>query len=43
VRAEGRVVHNGGRVATTDAHVFDDAGVLYAHATSTCMIMRRSS
>lgn len=40
VHAEGRVVHSGGRVATTDARVYDDAGVLYAHATSTCMITR---
>lgn len=43
VRAEGRVVHSGGRVATTEARVVDDAGVLYAHATSTCMIIRRKT
>jgi uncharacterized protein (TIGR00369 family) len=42
VYAEGKVVHSGGRVATTDARVYDDAGVLYAHATSTCMITRRT-
>jgi uncharacterized protein (TIGR00369 family) len=41
VHAEGRVVHGGGQVATTEARVYDDAGVLYAHATSTCMILRR--
>jgi uncharacterized protein (TIGR00369 family) len=40
VQAEGRVVHRGGRVATTEARVYDDAGVLYAHATSTCLITR---
>jgi uncharacterized protein (TIGR00369 family) len=40
VHAEGRVVHAGGRVATTDARVFDDAGTLYAHATSTCLVSR---
>jgi uncharacterized protein (TIGR00369 family) len=40
VRAEGRVVHLGGRVATTEATVKDAAGTLYAHATSTCLIKR---
>jgi uncharacterized protein (TIGR00369 family) len=40
VYAEGRVVHAGGRVASTEARVFDDAGTLYAHATSTCLITR---
>ncbi len=40
VYAEGRVVHGGHRVATTDAHVYDDAGVAYAHATATCLIVR---
>ena len=40
VYAEGRVVHAGGRVATTEARVYDDNGELYAHATSTCLIMR---
>jgi len=40
VRAEGRVVHVGGRIATTDARVVDDAGTLYAHATSTCLVTR---
>ena len=40
VHAEGKVVHVGGRVATTEARVYDDAGTLYAHATSTCLISR---
>ncbi len=39
VRAEGRVVHIGGRVATTEARVVDADGTLYAHATSTCLII----
>ena len=43
IRAEARVVHRGGRVATTEAHVYDEAGTLYAHASSTCMIMRSKS
>jgi uncharacterized protein (TIGR00369 family) len=37
VRGEGKVVHLGGRVATAEAHLVDAAGVLYAHATSTCL------
>jgi uncharacterized protein (TIGR00369 family) len=40
VRAVGRVVHEGGRVATTEARVYDDAGTLYAHAKSTCLVQR---
>ena len=42
VHAEGRVVHGGGRVITTEARVYDDAGTLYAHAKSTCLIQRRA-
>jgi uncharacterized protein (TIGR00369 family) len=38
VRSEGKVVHLGGRVATAEAHLVDGDGVLYAHATSTCLI-----
>jgi uncharacterized protein (TIGR00369 family) len=41
VYAEGRVVHSGGRVVTTEARVYDDAGTLYAHAKSTCLVLRR--
>ncbi len=41
VHAEGRVVHAGGRVVTTEARVYDDAGMLYAHATSTCLVIQR--
>jgi uncharacterized protein (TIGR00369 family) len=40
IYAEGTVVHSGGRVATTEARVHDSNGTLYAHATSTCMILR---
>jgi uncharacterized protein (TIGR00369 family) len=40
VYAEGRVVHEGGRIATTEARVYDDAGTLYAHAKSTCLVRR---
>ena len=40
IYADGTVVHAGGRVATTEARVHDSSGTLYAHATSTCMILR---
>ena len=40
IYAEGSVVHSGGRVATTEARVHDADGTLYAHATSTCLILR---
>ena len=38
VRAEGRIVHRGRTVATSEGDVKDRAGKLYAHATTTCMI-----
>jgi uncharacterized protein (TIGR00369 family) len=40
VRCEGLVVHLGGRTALAEARLFDDAGRLAAHATSSCMIFR---
>src|SRR5258708_24798024 len=38
LRAEGRVIHRGRTVATSDGTLKDAAGKLYAHATTTCMI-----
>jgi uncharacterized protein (TIGR00369 family) len=43
VLCEGRTLHVGGRVATAEARVVDEAGKLYAHATSTCMILRQGA
>lgn len=40
VTAIGCVVHAGSKIAMAEAHVYDTAGVLCAHATSTCLIMR---
>ena len=40
VIGEGKVVHEGGRIATAEASVTDSAGRLYAHATTTCLISR---
>ena len=38
VRAEGRVIHRGRTVATSEGDLKDLSGKLYAHATTTCMI-----
>ncbi len=37
--ATGRIVTRGRRIAVTEATLTDDAGKVYAHGTSTCMIM----
>jgi uncharacterized protein (TIGR00369 family) len=41
VRAEGRVVHGGRRVALSEAKLVDRSGKLLAHATSTCLVVPR--
>lgn len=41
--AEGKIIHVGGRIATAEGRLTDDVGKLYAHATTTCIIMRPSS
>jgi uncharacterized protein (TIGR00369 family) len=38
MRAEGRVIHRGRTVATSEGDLKDRAGKLYAHASTTCMI-----
>jgi uncharacterized protein (TIGR00369 family) len=38
LRAEGRVLQRGRRTALAEAQVYDEAGRLVAHATSSCMI-----
>lgn len=38
LRAEGRVIHGGSRLATAEARLTDAAGKLYAHAVGTCLI-----
>jgi uncharacterized protein (TIGR00369 family) len=40
VRCEGRLIHLGGRTATAEGRIIDDEGKLYAHATTTCLILR---
>ena len=40
VTAEARTVHVGGQTATAEGRIVDEAGTLYAHATTTCLITR---
>jgi uncharacterized protein (TIGR00369 family) len=40
VMCEGKTIYVGGRVATAEARVVDNKGNLYAHATTTCLIIR---
>lgn len=39
VRAEGRVLHAGRRVATAEGRLTDAAGRLLAHGTTTCLVI----
>jgi uncharacterized protein (TIGR00369 family) len=39
VRAEGKVINAGKRIATAEGRLFDSAGKLYAHGTTTCLIL----
>jgi uncharacterized protein (TIGR00369 family) len=39
LRASARVVHFGSRTATAEARLEDAAGKLYAHGSSTCLIL----
>ena len=41
--AEGKIIHIGGRIATAEGRLTDAAGKLYAHGTTTCLILRPSS
>ena len=39
LRAEGRVINSGKRIATAEGRLVDSAGKLYAHGTTTCLIL----
>jgi uncharacterized protein (TIGR00369 family) len=39
LRAIGKVVHVGSRIATAEGRIEDAAGKLYAHATTTCIVL----
>jgi uncharacterized protein (TIGR00369 family) len=41
VEAEGRIIHEGGRVALAQGQVTDRDGNLYAHGTTTCLLNRK--
>jgi uncharacterized protein (TIGR00369 family) len=43
IYAEGKIIHVGGRIATAEGRLTDAEGKLYAHATTTCIILRQSS
>lgn len=40
LRAIGKVVHSGSRIATAEGRLEDLQGRLYAHATTTCIILK---
>lgn len=40
VKAEANILHCGKRVATAQGHIHDKHNKLYAHATSTCLIIQ---
>jgi len=39
IRATGKVIHLGGKTATAEGRLEDAAGKLYAHGTTTCIIL----
>ncbi len=39
VRAEGKVINSGKRIATAEGRLFDSQGKLYAHGSTTCLIL----
>lgn len=39
LRCEGKVIHAGSRIATAEGRLVDAQGKLYAHGTTTCLIM----
>ena len=43
IYTEGKIIHIGGRTATAEARLTDAKGKIYAHGTTTCIIMRPSS
>jgi uncharacterized protein (TIGR00369 family) len=40
VRCEANIIHVGGRTATAEGRIVDEKGKLYAHGTTTCIILR---
>lgn len=42
LRAVGKLLHAGSRVATAEGRLVDASGKLYAHATTTCIVLAQS-
>ena len=42
LRAIGRIVHAGNRIATAEGRLEDASGKLYAHGTTTCIVLNGS-
>jgi uncharacterized protein (TIGR00369 family) len=42
LRAIGKALHVGNRVATAEGRLVDGSGKLYAHATTTCIVLGKS-
>ena len=40
LRCEAKVLHLGGRIGTAEGKLLDHGGKLYAHGTTTCIILR---
>jgi uncharacterized protein (TIGR00369 family) len=40
VRCEAKIVHAGARTATAEGRGVDESGKLYAHGTTTCLILK---
>ncbi len=43
VICEGKTIHVGGRIATAESRITDASGAIYAHATTTCLILRQKA
>jgi uncharacterized protein (TIGR00369 family) len=42
IQCEGRALHVGRRTGVSEARIFDARGKLYAHATTTCIVLEGS-
>jgi len=43
VRCEAKVIHAGNRTATSEGRIVDAAGKIYAHGTTTCIVIERTA
>ncbi|MBA4053502.1 MAG: aromatic compound degradation protein PaaI [Marivirga sp.] len=40
LKATGKIIHSGSRVVVAEAQLIDDKDTIFAHATSTCLILK---